>query len=76
MWKIPTKSFSAEDLQRADVIIDWHSHPDRMGDLGKGDLEHIQEALKVFGDKDVYFVVYRPLNNTPYWYKAQPLQKK
>lgn len=71
-----TKSFSREGLEKANAVIDWHTHPDGMGDPSKGDVKHISGAMEVLGDREIFFVIYRPLNNQVYWYKAQPLQKK
>ncbi|MBI3035857.1 hypothetical protein HYY71_06060 [Candidatus Woesearchaeota archaeon] len=62
-------------LDIADIIIDWHSHPVGHGELGREDMHRINENIRDFGNKKVYFVLFQPNRNQAYWYqfkKAQP----
>lgn len=68
----PARRFCLEDLNRAEYIIDWHTHPCGFGEISKGDVDYIKEFLEKFGEgKQIYFVVFRPAKNKFVWYQAK-----
>lgn len=73
----PTGRFCLDDLNRAEYIIDWHTHPTGFGEVSEGDVDHIKEFLEKFGEgKQIFFVVYRPAKNQSVWYQAKKAQPK
>jgi len=58
-----------DDIEKEDVIVEWHTHPVGQGELDKGDVDKINANLKDFGNKDVYVVLFQPQMDQSYWYQ-------
>ena len=73
----PSGRFCLDDLNRAEYIIDWHTHPVGFGEVSEGDVDYIKEFLEKFGEgKQIYFVVFRASKNQSIWYQAKKAQPK
>lgn len=68
----PGGTILTEDIEKADYIIRWHTHPIGWSELSKEDAKSINENIKRIGeDKPIYFVVYTPAMNKSIWYQAK-----
>jgi len=65
---------SPVDIQHANPLVSWHTHPTGSEVPSKGDIEHIKSVLKLT-DKQFFFVIYSPLKNRSYWYRMCPMKK-
>jgi hypothetical protein len=58
-------------LERAETVIDWHSHPTGFGDLSPGDIDHIKSMKEWLTDKTLYFGVYQTTFHKCCWYQIK-----